>query len=382
MMSTQITSFLNSFKSQLKVISPGRINFIGEHTDYNNGFVLPTAIDKKITLSFQKASSATQCTVLSTTYQALFTFDIDKVEIREATWENFIVGVVAEIQKITNGIGAFDCLIDSDLPLGSGVSSSAALECGIAYGLNALFELNVSTLQMVQLSQRAEHNFVGTKCGIMDQYAVMKSKESTVLLLDCLTNQHTYIDVDFDPYVVLLLNTNVSHNLASSEYNTRREECEEVVSMMQKDNANITSLRDITLLQLKDYESQLSDVHFQRATYVLQENQRVLEAVDYLKEGNLKQFGNLMYASHFGLQHQYEVSCPELDFLVDFSKGYDQVLGARMMGGGFGGCTINLIHKNAVEKFITDASIAYKKEFDIDLTSFVTVPSQGTSIYS
>lgn len=381
-MSTQITSFLNSFKSQLKVISPGRINFIGEHTDYNNGFVLPTAIDKKITLSFQKASSATQCTVLSTTYQALFTFDIDKVEIREATWENFIVGVVAEIQKITNGIGAFDCLIDSDLPLGSGVSSSAALECGIAYGLNALFELNVSTLQMVQLSQRAEHNFVGTKCGIMDQYAVMKSKESTVLLLDCLTNQHTYIDVDFDPYVVLLLNTNVSHNLASSEYNTRREECEEVVSMMQKDNANITSLRDITLLQLKDYESQLSDVHFQRATYVLQENQRVLEAVDYLKEGNLKQFGNLMYASHFGLQHQYEVSCSELDFLVDFSKGYDQVLGARMMGGGFGGCTINLIHKNAVEKFIADASIAYKKEFDIDLTSFVTVPSQGTSIYS
>lgn len=381
-MNKQITSFVNSFKSELKVISPGRINFIGEHTDYNNGFVLPTAIDKKITFSFRKASSATQCTILSTTYQKLFAFAIDEITIREATWENYIIGVVAEIQKVTNGIGAFDCIIDSDLPLGSGVSSSAALECGIAYGVNALFELNLSTLQMIQLSQKAEYHYVGTKCGIMDQYAVMKSKEGTVLLLDCLVNKHTYIDVNFDPYVVLLLNTNVSHNLASSEYNTRREECEFVVQMIQKEDATVTSLRDITLSKLEEYKSRMSSVHYERAAYVLEENKRVLEAVAYLRTGDLKQFGSLMYASHRGLQHQYHVSCPELDFLVDFSETKEEVLGARMMGGGFGGCTINLIHRNAVDAFVKEASKAYKETFDIDLTSFVTVPSQGTSIYS
>lgn len=380
-MNKQITSFINSFKSELKVISPGRINFIGEHTDYNNGFVLPTAIDKKITFSFRKASSTTQCTILSTTYQKLFSFAIDEITTREATWENYIIGVIAEIQKVTNGVGAFDCIIDSDLPLGSGVSSSAALECGIAYGVNALFELNLSTLQLIQLSQKAEHIYVGTKCGIMDQYAVMKSKAGTVLLLDCLVNTHTYIDVNFDPYVILLLNTNVSHNLASSEYNTRREECEFVVQMIQRDDAKVSSLRDITFSTLQHYKSQMSSIHYKRATYVLEENKRVLDAVAYLESGDLKEFGSLMYASHRGLQHEYNVSCPELDFLVDFSETQEEVLGSRMMGGGFGGCTINLIHKNAVDSFIKEASKVYKERFDIDLTSFVTVPSQGTSIY-
>ncbi|WP_089373001.1 galactokinase [Dokdonia pacifica] len=381
-MNKQIASFLNSFESQLKVMSPGRINFIGEHTDYNNGFVLPAAIDKKITFSFRKSVSKTQCTILSTTYQKLFTFSIDKISIREATWENYIVGVVAEMQKIISGIGAFDCIIDSDLPLGSGVSSSAALECGIAYGLNALFKLNLSTLQMIEISQRAEHEYVGTKCGIMDQYAVMKSKEGAVLLLDCLINKHSYIEASFDPYVIVLLNTNVSHNLASSEYNTRREECEFVVNTIRKDSNNVSSLRDVTFLQLQQYKDQLSKNHYERAAYVLEENERVLAAVECLKTGNLKQFGSLMYASHRGLQYQYDVSCPELDFLVDFSETNKEILGSRMMGGGFGGCTINLIHKNAVDDFVKEASKAYKEKFGIALTSFVTVPSQGTSMYS
>ncbi len=381
-MNKSYTSFLNSFKSELKVISPGRINLIGEHTDYNNGFVLPTAIDKKITLSFRKASSATKCTIFSATYQKLFFFDINHITRSEATWENYILGVVSGMQQLTTKLGTFDCVIDSELPLGSGMSSSAALECGIAYGLNTLFDLNLSTLQMIELSQKAEHTFVGTKCGIMDQYAVMMSKEKTILLLDCLINKHTYIEVDFDPYVLLLLNTNVSHSLASSEYNTRREECEFVVKKIKKDTPSISSLRDITLSKLEEYSDCLSTTHYRRAAYVIQENNRVLEAVAYLKNKKLKQFGALMYDSHRGLQHQYDVSCPELDFLVDFSESYDQILGSRMMGGGFGGCTINLIHKHAVANFIEEASVAYKEKFHIDLTSFITVPSQGTSIYS
>lgn len=380
-MSEAYASFLNSFDSELKIMSPGRINFIGEHTDYNNGYVLPTAIDKAIFLSFRKSQSDSECTILSKTYSKMFTFDISNVEIRDEEWENYIVGVVSEIQKLTNNLEAFDCVIESNLPLGSGVSSSAALECGIAYGLNELFNLRLSTLQMISLSQRAEHNFVGTKCGIMDQYAAMMSKKDTVLLLDCASNEHTYIDANIDPYVILLLNTNVSHNLASSEYNTRREECESVVKVIHSDHQEVKSLRDVSNNLLKTYKDQLLEVHYQRAMYVIQENKRVLQAVESMKSGDLIHFGKLMYLSHNGLQHQYDVSCPELDFLVEFSKSYEQILGSRMMGGGFGGCTINLIHKDAVDNYVEVVSKAYKKHFGIELTPFITIPSQGTSIY-
>jgi galactokinase len=283
------------------------------------------------------------------------------------------------MQKITKGIGAFDCIIDSDLPLGSGVSSSAALECGVAYGLNVLFDLGLSTLQMVALSQRAEHTFVGTKCGIMDQYAVMMSKENTVLLLDCLTNTHTAIAVDFDPYMILLLNTNVSHNLASSEYNTRREECEEVVRIIQKDHVNVVSLRDVTMDVLQSYKEKLPTILFQRAAYVIAENSRVLKAVTHLKDGNLKQFGDLLYASHRGLQHHYDVSCPELDFLVDHSESYEQVLGARMMGGGFGGCTINLIHKNC-KKEVKKIAEEYQLKFNTKPSIYSVKLTDGVKI--
>lgn len=375
------TSFLNSFNSELKIVSPGRINFIGEHTDYNNGYVLPTAINKKIIVSFRKSQSNSRCTILSKTYSKMFTFSLSDVRIRDEEWENYIVGVVSEIQKLTNNLEAFDCVIESDLPLGSGVSSSAALECGIAYGLNELFNLRLSKLEMISLSQRAEHNFVGTKCGIMDQYAVMMSKEGKALLLDCASNKHKYVDTIIDPYVILLLNTNISHNLASSEYNTRREECESVVKMIHKDHPNVKSLRDVASDLLQVYKAQLSELLYQRAAYVIQENERVLEAVENLKSGDLVSFGRLMYQSHRGLQHQYNVSCAELDFLVDFSESHEEIVGSRMMGGGFGGCTINLIHKDVVDDYVSLVSKAYKEHFGIKLTPFITTPSQGTSIY-
>ncbi len=374
-------SFLNSFNSELKVMSPGRINFIGEHTDYNNGYVLPTATDKRIIVSFRKSQSDSKCTILSKTYSKMFTFDLSEVSIRNEGWENYIVGVVSEIQKLTQDLKAFDCVIESNLPLGSGVSSSAALECGIAYGLNELFNLGLSTLQMISLSQRAEHNFVGTKCGIMDQFAVMMSKKDKVLLLDCSSNEHEYIDANIDPYVILLLNTNVSHNLTSSEYNTRREECESVVKNIHKDHQEVKSLRDVSSAMLQTYKNQISELLYQRAAYVIEENKRVLEAVESLKSRDIIRLGKLMYQSHKGLQHQYDVSCPELDFLVDFSEPHKQILGSRMMGGGFGGCTINLIHKDAVDNYVELVSKAYKKQFGIDLTPFITTPSQGTSMY-
>jgi len=360
--------FVRSFEAELTLVSPGRINFIGEHTDYNQGFVLPTAIDRNITFSFKRNGTASQCKIYSVSYDEMLVFDLSEVAPSKIEWENYILGVVHELLQLTTNIRGFDCIIKSELPIGAGVSSSAALECGLAVGLNQIFDLQLRKIELVELSQRAEHTYIGTKCGIMDQFASVMSEDQKVILLDCKNQDYRLIDAAFEPYKILLLNTNVSHNLATSEYNTRREECESVVKIISLTYPHVTSLRDV------------SKEHYNRALYVLQENDRVQQAVMCLESNDLVGFGSLMYQSHHGLQHQYEVSCQELDFLVDFSKQYKEVVGARMMGGGFGGCTINLIHQDAVETYIKEAKKAYKNQFGIDLTSFLTVPSQGTTI--
>jgi len=372
--------FLEGFDKALKIHSPGRINFIGEHTDYNNGFVMPTAIDKKIIFLLKENESEKHCKVYSATYDKMFEFDLNQIEQSTKEWENYILGVVYELTQLTKKIKGFDCVIKSELPIGAGISSSAALECGIAYGLNALFDLGLPDITLVELSQRAEHNYVGTKCGIMDQFASVMSKENKVILLDCKTKEHRLIDANFEPYKILLLNTNVSHNLASSEYNTRREECEEIVRQIALINPSVHSLRDVTKTMLEEHRTKLGDVLCRRGSYVINENHRVLEAAEYLESGNLSEFGELMYASHRGLQHWYEVSCPELDFLVDFSENFDQIIGCRMMGGGFGGCAIHLIHPDSIDNYVEKVSKAYRDMFSIDLSSFITVPSGGTSI--
>jgi galactokinase len=364
----------------LIVDSPGRINIIGEHTDYNNGFVLPTAIDKKIRCMLRKNGSKDRCTVFSKNFDTGFSFDLSKVEKSEQQWENYILGVVYEIQQLTDKLKGFDCVLESNIPIGSGISSSAALECGLAYGLNKLFLLKLPKLTLVELSQRAEHNYVGTKCGIMDQFASVMSKKDHVILLDCQSLDFEYVPIRIEPYKMLLLNTNVSHNLASGEYNLRRSQCEKGVEIIKEKYPEINSLRDVSLSVLHEFKSLMSAVVYNRCSYVVEEKERVLNAVVALKNDYLEELGELMYKTHEGLQYLYEVSCPELDFLVDFSKNYSKVIGARMMGGGFGGCTINIIHTDAVERFITEASASYFKKFDIKLTSFVANPSEGTTI--
>ncbi|WP_282088444.1 galactokinase [Aquimarina algiphila] len=372
--------FISNFKAELVILSPGRINFIGEHTDYNNGFVLPTAIDKKIIFSFRKNNTDSQCNVYSQTYKKKIQFDLNTLKPSNEEWENYILGVMNELSKLTDKIRGFDCIVKSELPIGAGISSSAALECGLAYGLNELFDLELPKITLVELSQRAEHNYVGTKCGIMDQFASVMSEDHKVILLDCKTQEYRLIDGNFDPYKILLLNTNVSHNLAESEYNTRRAECEEAVAMISESYDKVKSLRDVTKSMLDEFKEKLSPLHYERASYVIEENDRVLQASESLEKGDLQRFGKLMYASHNGLQHQYEVSCKELDFLVDFSKDKTEIVGSRMMGGGFGGCTINLIHEDYINEYVDLVTKAYKEQFDIELTSFITVPSQGTSI--
>lgn len=365
---------------ELTIDSPGRINIIGEHTDYNNGFVLPTAIDKKIRFKLGKNGSAGTCNVHSVNFDSDLSFELKAIRKSENQWENFILGVIYEIQQLTDKLEGFDCTFKSNIPVGSGVSSSAALECGLAYGLNELFDLGLSKQTIVELSQRAEHNYVGTKCGIMDQFASVMSKENHVILLDCQSLDYEYVPLEIEPYKILLLNTNVSHNLASGEYNIRRSQCEEGVAIIKRKYPEVNSLRDVTREMLQEFKSLMPEVIFNRCTYVVAEKERVLNSAAALKVADLAQLGEYMYQTHDGLQHLYEVSCPELDFLVDFSKNYDTVIGARMMGGGFGGCTINIIHKDAVEGFTAEAKAAYLKKFDIELSAFEGNPSEGTSI--
>lgn len=379
-MATLYQEFLQNFTPQVKVQSPGRINLIGEHTDYNGGFVLPTAIDKFIIFSLRKNDTQSTCNVMSVKMDVMLTFDLEDIKPSKNNWENYVLGVVRELLILGKELSGFDCLIESDLPIGSGISSSAALECGLAYGLNKLYGLDLGQLDIVALGQRAEHNYVGSKCGIMDQYASVMSKEGHVILLDCKNIHHRYIKAKFDPYEILLLNTNVSHNLADSAYNDRRESCEAVTKLLKKQDPEITCLRDAKLDVLNSCKSELSAEYYKRARYVLAENDRVLTAAGILETGDIMRFGELMYASHQGLQYEYDVSCPELDFLVAFSKKYDSVIGSRMMGGGFGGCTINLVHKDHVQAYIADVAPAYKNKFGRALSAFSAKSSEGTKI--
>lgn len=371
---------MTTHKYDLKISSPGRINIIGEHTDYNNGFVLPTAIDKEIIFKFKKHDNPENCTIKSTNFDTSFSFSLNEIKPSEKQWANYILGVIHEIQLLTNQLGGFDCTLTSDIPIGSGMSSSAALECGLAYGLNELFNLGLTKIQIVEIGQRAEHNYVGTKCGIMDQFASVMSKKNHVILLDCATLDYEYVPIHIAPYKLLLLNTNVSHNLASGEYNIRRAQCESGVSVIQKKYSEVTSLRDVSLKMLSEFKDVLSEVVYRRCSYVIQEKERVMNAVKALKGNDLKTLGTYMYETHEGLSKDYEVSCPELDFLVEFSKDYPQVLGARMMGGGFGGCTLNIIHPDIIEDFTREASEAYFEKFNLKLTHFEALPREGTSI--
>ncbi len=372
--------FLKNFNPELTVDSPGRINIIGEHTDYNMGYVLPTAIEKKITFKFQKNGSDKICHVYSKGYDTGFELSLDKIEKSKVEWENYVLGVLNEISKRSDKLRGFDCTLESHVPIGSGVSSSAALECGLAFGLNEMFDLGLTKMDIVELSQAAEHTYAGTKCGIMDQFASVMSKKGHVILLDCESLEYSYIPIQIKPYKIVLLNTNVSHNLASGEYNVRRAQCEEGVAVLQKKYPEVKSLRNATMDMLSSVRNELDETVYNRCSYVIQEKTRVLEAVEALKANNLKRVGELLYETHDGLSKMYEVSCPELDFLVEFSKKYDSVLGARMMGGGFGGCTINLVHEDAIEEFVKAASAAYEKACKLKLTWFEASPSEGTSI--
>ena len=368
--------------TEITLESPGRINLIGEHTDYNDGFVLPAAIDKCIHMKFKANGTNNRCTIKSKGFNSVLVADLFSLKVGTEGWHNYILGVLNELMMITKKLKGFDCEMATNVPVGAGVSSSAALECGMAFGLNELFDLGLDKWQIAKLGQSAENNFVGAQCGIMDQFASVFGKKDYAMLLDCQSLDFEYIPTAIDPYVILMLNTNVTHNLATSGYNDRREESASGLKVITNHFGIKNSFRNITLEMVDHCKKELGEIRHKRCRYILEENQRVLEAAESLKNNDLKRLGELLYASHIGQSMKYEVSCPELDFLVEMSKPETNVLGARMMGGGFGGCTINLIHKNEVDYFVEKASNAYKNKFDIELSYFVTVPSQGTLLKS
>ena len=362
---------IKEFNYKILIESPGRVNLIGEHIDYNGGNVLPASIDKKIFLYFKKNLKNSICKVNSIHYNEIITFELneEKKELN-SNWKNYIFGVIHYIKKLKGDqLNGFECIIDSSLPLGSGISSSSALICGLIKGLNDLFKLKISNHEMINISQKVEHNFIGVKGGIMDQFAIFFGKKDKIILLNCDTLNIKIIDIKFSPYKFLLLNTNVNHNLSSSDYNIRVKECESALKKIKIENKKLSCLANAPDDYIIKNESLFTKNEFKRALYVSQENKRVLKSIKLLKTSNFVAFGKLMYKSHEGLKNLYEVSCKELDFLVDYSKKYNYVLGSRMMGGGFGGCTINLIKEDYIKSYIKIVSEKYLNKFKKKLTS-------------
>jgi len=365
--------------NQITIQAPGRINLIGEHTDYNDGFVLPAAIDKKTVFTLRKN------TTNNINFEALnvgerFSFDATSFSPLDGGWQNYVMGVVHELQKIGAPIIGFDAKFEGDVPIGSGMSSSAALECSLAVGLNELFDLKLDKWQLIKACQMAEHNFVGIKCGIMDQFASVMGKKNQAMLLDCQSLDYQHIPLALENYQFLLLNTNVTHSLASSEYNTRRQECETGLKLIQESYPAVTSFREVALEQLQSLIKQMPEVVFNRCLHVVTENRRVLKAVESLKQNDFQLLGELMYRSHLSLDKNYNVSCPELNHLVDLTTDKDFILGSRMMGGGFGGCTINLIEKRETEQFIEWIAPKYRKQFGLDVTPYIVNTADGAGV--
>jgi galactokinase len=368
--------FISKFQGNpVMIFSPGRINIIGEHTDYNDGFVFPAAVNKGIVAAIGKSNSEVS-TAYAVDNEDIIEFSINNVKpYPQGGWQNYILGVVAEIQNRSKTIDNFNIAFGGDIPAGAGMSSSAALENSVVFGLNEIFNLGLSKEEMILISQKAEHNYVGVKCGIMDQYASMFGIKNNALLLDCRTIKSKPFEINFKDHELLLINTNVKHSLSDSAYNDRRSVCESIAGMLQ-----VKALRDATEFDLETIKESITPENYQKALYVIQENERVIKASKAIEAGDLETLGNLIYASHAGLQHQYKVSCEELDFLVEQAKLNGHVLGARMMGGGFGGCTINLIAKTATDSFKKVVSEAYKNKFDKDCTLYFVELSDGTGI--
>ncbi len=373
--------FKNRFGDECTLIkSPGRVNLIGEHTDYNDGFVLPAAVDKSIFLAMN-VNGTKKCRFFAVDKDEVFETDISgAISKSENGWPNYLLGVVDQLIDHGYEVYGFDCVFGGNVPIGAGMSSSAALEGGVLYGLAELNGWDIPPVEMAQIAQQAENEFVGVQCGIMDQFASLNGKEGYALKLDCRTLDYEYFPFDRDDIQIVLCDTQIRRELASSEYNVRREQCEQGVRTLQQWDPEIKNLRDVEWSFLLEHEKDLDPINFKRCKYVVEENKRVIQACQDLRKEDLKSFGQRMYQSHAGLQLEYEVSCEELDVLVDIARTLDGVFGARMMGGGFGGCTINLVEEDEVASFTDQIKEQYQQKTGKEIKVYKTKVSAGTHV--
>ena len=369
--------FRSVFKKEpLIIVAPGRINLIGEHTDYNEGFVMPAAIDKQIT--FAIAANETQ-TVNCVAYDLgeKVSFDLSSLSPGKS-WVNYLMGVLEGLRLAGVKLSGVDCLFASTSPAGAGLSSSAALCCGFAVGVSEVLNAQVKRLDIARIAQLAEHRFAGVMCGIMDQYASLFGEKDCALKLDCRTLQHETLTVDTSEFSILLIDSKVKHSLASTAYNERRASCEEALGVIQRKHPAVKSLRDITSLMLNENQDRLGKDTYIKARYVVEEIARTQIAAGHLKENLIEKFGELMYQTHWGLSRMYDVSCEELDQLVLLAADHPSIVcGSRMMGGGFGGCTINLVkrsHLNYLKGYVQEK---YFATFGTEPDFYTVALSQG-----
>ena len=357
--------------------SPGRINLIGEHTDYNGGFVFQGAVDKGM-ISEIKPKGTGKVRAFSIDLNDYAEFCLTEEDAPSASWARYIFGVCREIIKRGGNIQGFDTVFAGDVPLGAGMSSSAALESTYAFALNDLFgEYKIDKFELAKIGQATEHTYCGVNCGIMDQFASVFGKEGSLIRLDCRTLEYQYFPIKPEGYRLVLLDSVVKHELASSAYNKRRQSCEAAVAAIQKKHPHVEFLRDCTMDMLAEAKADISAEDYMRAEYVIEEIQRVLDVCDALEKGDYETVGKKMYETHHGMSKLYEVSCEELDFLNDCAKECG-VTGSRVMGGGIGGCTINLVKDELYDNFIEKAKESFKAKFGRNPKVYDVVISDGS----
>ncbi|MES2575066.1 MAG: galactokinase [Bacteroidota bacterium] len=363
------------------VLSPGRINIIGEHIDYNDGYVLPAAIDKIICFAFEKNNTNTS-KIIAIDLNDAFEIDLnDTVELNYKVWTNYLRGVIHQLKTKGFSLEGFNCVFSSNIPTGSGLSSSAALECGFLFGINQLFGLKIKLVDIAVMGQSAEH-WVGMNCGIMDQFSSVMGKENKVIKIDCRTLEYEYHDADFNDYSLVLFDSNVKHSLMTSAYNERRQQCEEGITIIKNNFPEINSFRDCTENQILSLKDKMSENVFKRSLFVVKEINRVALACEALDRGDILTLGKLMFETHRGLSVDYEVSCAELDMIVDTLQKEAAVIGSRQMGGGFGGCAITLIKKGEEARIQKQLATLYFDAFGIELKIYDVKIGNGTSLYT
>ena len=352
------------------VMAPGRVNLIGEYTDFNDGFVLPMTVDRGVYIGIRPRRDD-RVSVISLKFNETVTYDLGAfAQPKAGHWSCYVLGVVEELRLLGLIPSGFEAVIDGNLNLGAGLSSSAAVETATALALQAIFKFAMPRADIAALCQRVEHRYAGVMCGIMDQFASGLGRANYALMLDCRSLSHVDIPISLGDHRIVIISSEVKRELASSAYNERRAQCEEGVTLFQQSDPSVRALRDVTLDQVKAHESELSDVVRRRCSHVVSENMRVLNASAALGGGDLEAFGALMNASHQSLRDDFEVSCDELDCLVDIAQGTAGVLGSRMTGAGFGGCTVTLVHQDAIESLKAQL-FAYTKRFGLNPGIFI-----------